>query len=87
MGFLSDLSNLYQVAIVQSDDTIYNPPLKAIMVTLDGTLVVEGADNVTHTIVIPAAATGGSFPCYIIGRFRRVLAATSIADANLHGLR
>ena len=87
MSLLSDLSNFTPVAIVQSDTTIINPPLKGVLVTLDGTLVVEDVTGVTHTFVIPAAATGGRFPCFIAGRFRRVLAATSQADANLHGYR
>lgn len=87
MGFLSDLTNFVPVVIVQSDTTIYDPPLKGVLVTLDGTLVVEDTSNVTHSFVIPAAAAGGRFPCFIPGRFRRVLAATTQADASLHGLR
>lgn len=87
MGILSDITNFIPVVIVQSDTTIYNPPLKAVLVTLDGSLAVEDVAGVTHTFVIPAAASGGQFPCIIPGRFRRVLAATTIADANLHGLR
>lgn len=87
MSLLSDLSNFTPVAIVQSDTTVYDPPLKGVLVTLDGTLVVEDVKSVTHSFVIPAAATGGRFPCFIAGRFRRVLTATTQADANLHGYR
>lgn len=87
MGFLSDLTNFVPVVIVQSDTTIYDPPLKGVLVTLDGTLVVEDTSGVTHSFVLPAAATGGRYPCIIPGRFRRVLAATTQADASLHGLR
>lgn len=87
MGILSDITNFVPVVIVQSDTTIYNPPLKGILVTLEGTLVAEDTSDVTHTFVLPAVAAGGRYPCFIPGRFRRVLAATTIADANLHGLR
>jgi hypothetical protein len=87
VSMLSDITNFTPVAIVQSDTTIYNPPLKAVLVTLNGTLAVEDVTGVTHSFVLPDAATGGQYPCIIPGRFRRVLAATTIADANLHGLR
>jgi hypothetical protein len=87
VSILSDITNFTPVVIVQSDTTVYNPPLKGVLVTLDGTLVVEDVNHVTHSFVIPAAATGGRFPCFIAGRFRRVLAATTQADASLHGYR
>lgn len=87
MGILSDITNLYHSPIVQSDTTIFNPPLKAIVVTAPGDLVIEGPDGVTVTVVCPAVASGGRYPTYVIGKVRRVLAATTIADANLSGLR
>lgn len=87
MSMLSDITNFTPIVIVQSDTTVYDPPLKAVLVTLNGTLVVEDVRGVQHSFVLPDAATGGQYPCIIPGRFRRVMAATTIADANLHGLR
>lgn len=75
-------------AIVQSDSTVINPPLRAIECFVEGTLVVrEAGSGTTFTFVLPAAAAGGSYPYVVEGNFDQVLAATTIADASLFGFK
>lgn len=74
------------IAIVQSDTTVYDPPLRAITVSADGNLVVENATGNEVTLVVPDAASGGMFPfTWWCGEVRKVKESTTIADANLIG--
>ena len=77
--------NFDTVTIAQSDVTIYDPPLQGIIISAVGNLAYED-DRGTHTFVVPAVADGGSLPYHFPVRIRRVLAATTIADADLMGL-
>lgn len=87
MGILSDISNLKRVAIAKSDSTVINPPLKAIIVSGIGTLVVEGPDGVQTSIEIPDAAGGAALPFTLVGRVRKVLSTnTDLNDADMIGL-
>jgi len=77
--------NYNSVTIAQSDTVIYDPPLEGIVICAPGNLVYED-DKGTHTLVMHAVADGGSFAFIFPVRIRRVLAATTIADADLMGL-
>ena len=77
--------NFDSVTIVQSDTVIYDPPLQGIVISAVGNLAYED-DRGTHTLAVPAVAAGGSLPYHFPVRIRRVLAATTIADADLMGL-
>jgi hypothetical protein len=66
------------IAIVQSDTTVYSPPLMGLRINAAGTLKVRsgGAD---HTLTCVAAE-------YMAGEFDMVYATTTdIADADLKG--
>ena len=87
---LEALSAINAVPIVQSDTTIINPPLKAIVLSAPGSLVFKNEHDVTCTFVVPAAVTDETvtaLPFLLPGRIRQVLAATTIADADMLGLR
>lgn len=75
------------VAIVQSDTTIIGPPLEAIIISATGSLVYVNDKGDTITFVCPSAANGGCYPFILPGRIRQVLAATTIGDGDLIGLR
>jgi len=84
---LEALTCLNGVPIVQSNSTIINPPLKAIVLSEVGSLVYKNEHDVTCTFVVPAVAAGGSLPYILPGRIRQVLTDTTLADANMLGLR
>lgn len=78
---LEALTALNAVAITQSDSTIIDPPLKAIVISEVGDLVFKNEKDETITFNCPAV------PFVLSGRIRQVLAATEQADGNLLGLR
>lgn len=84
---LEALTALNGIPIVQSDSTVIDPPLKFIVISEVGTLSFKNEKDVTIDFVVPAVAAGGALPFILPGRIRKVLAATTIADANLLGLR
>ena len=87
---LEALTAMNAVQIVQSDTTVYDPPLKAVVVSAVGSLVIENGIGQEITFVVPAAVaneTVTAVPFILWGRVRKVKAATTLADANLLGLR
>lgn len=87
---LESLTSMNAKAIAQSDTSVLDPPLKAIVISAPGSLVFKNEHNETITFVVPAAVaneTVTALPFTLWGRVRQVLAATTIADANLLGLR
>lgn len=71
----------YAVAIVQSDSTVYNPPLRGLYVMAAGNVKVLTANGVTRTWACPA---GFWIPDYISKVFDT---DTAVADVNLHSGR
>lgn len=85
---LEALTALNAVAIVQSDSTVYDPPLKFLVISGVGTVTFKNEKNVSIAFVAPAVADGGSYPFILPGRIRQVMdTGTSVTDANLTGLR
>lgn len=87
---LEALTAINAIEIVQSDTTIYDPPLKALIITAPGVVEIENGKGDMVTFTIPAAVenlTTTALPFILPGRVRRVMAATTVADANLTGLR
>jgi len=73
-------------AVVQSDTTILNPPVREIIISAEGSLAVESEKGDSVTLVVPA---GASLPfVFRCGRVRRILdTGTDIANANLVAMR
>lgn len=88
---ISSLISFTPRAIVQSNTTVIDPPLLGIIVSAPGDLVVKNEKDETVTINCPEHAggtdEGGRYPFTIWGRIRQVLASTTIADADMIGLR
>ena len=84
---LTALAAMDAVAIVQSDTTVYDPPLKFLQVfEVGGVIKIQNTrgDDITYTI--PDVASGGRAPFIIPGRIRKVYAAdTDILDASMIG--
>ena len=70
--------------IVQSDATIYNPPLVCLIISAPGTVSFKNGRGETKSFVVGATATE---PFSLWGQITQVLAATTQADADLLGLR
>lgn len=88
MSLLADLTNLRGVAIVQSDTTVYDPPLLALEIFTTGDVSIVQPDGTTVTKTFPAAADGGAYPYRWWIRIRQVKdTGTTVADAALLGIR
>lgn len=76
-------------AIVQSDTTVINPPLRAIEIFTTGDLSVREAGSGTiFTFTFPTVANGGLYPYVFEGNFDKVLdTGTTLADAALLGFK
>lgn len=76
-------------AIVQSDTTVINPPLRAIEIFAAGALKVREAGSGTDfTKTFPVVASGGFYPYVFEGNFDKVYdTGTAIADADLLGFK
>jgi hypothetical protein len=75
------------VAITESDSTVYDPPLKFLLIMPDGTggnVVVENEKGDDITIPVDATMVAAIL---IPGRIRRVLESTTFDDAYLFGIR
>lgn len=85
---LEALTALNLVAITESDSTIYDPPLKMLIILPDGTggdVVIENEKGTEITIPVDATVT---HPIYLPGRIQRVLATgTDMDDAYIFGVR
>lgn len=82
-----ELTNWTLKPIVQSDTTVYNPPLKAIDILAAGDLAVIDSEGTAATITFPAVAAGGSYPHRWVCRVRQVLdTGTTLTDAQMVGL-
>lgn len=80
---------LVRVPIVQSDTTVYDPPLLALEIYTAGDVsVVEAHTGTTITKTFPTAANGGSYPYKWEINIRSVLDTnTTVVDAALLGYR
>lgn len=79
-------------AIVQSDTTILNPPIKALIVWLadaaGDTLKFDDIEGTTHTVVLPPRAAGAAYPICIPVAMRKIHATTTtLDDAEMFGIR
>lgn len=75
------------VPITESDSTIYDPPLKMLIILPDGTggnVVLENEKGTDITVIVDATVT---HPIYLPGRVQRVLAATTFDDEYIFGVR
>lgn len=73
--------------ITESDSTVYDPPLKALIILPDGTggnVVLENEHSEEITVVVDATVT---HPIYLPGRVRRVKESTTMDDAYIFGVR
>lgn len=88
MGILTDITNLLMFGVTKSDSTVYSPPLKCVMVVEPGTLTLENNAGTAVVIEVAAIATGGVFPAYFPGLWRKVMSTgTDQNTANIFGLR
>jgi hypothetical protein len=79
---LENLTALNAVPIAKDDDTVIDPPLKALVVTAAGTVVYKNEHDTTITLILTTA------PFIMPGRVRQILdTGTDIADSALIGLR
>lgn len=76
-------------AIVQSDTTVFKPPLMFLAVfAVNGTIKIQNELGQDVTFTIPSVANGGGAPFVLPGRIRKVYNTdTTIADAALIGYR
>jgi hypothetical protein len=75
-------------AVVQSDTTIFDPPLYGIDVFAPGVVAIHSPIGTVITKTFPAAADGGWYPCRWVVQIRRILdTGTTVADANLVALK
>lgn len=86
---LANLTAMNPENITQSDDTVYNPPLKYLAVfAVDGVIEVKNDKGDTVTFTIPSVANGGAAPFILPGRIRQVMNTnTTIANSALVGYR
>lgn len=88
MGLLQDLANLRGIPIVQSDTTVYDPPLLALDIFTAGDVAIVTPDGTAITKTFPAAADGGGYPYRWWIRIRQVLdTGTTVADDDLLGIK
>lgn len=74
--------------VVQSDSTIYEPPLYGLIVWAPGDLSYKNERGSTITRTFPAVAAGGYYPVAFITKIRQVLdTSTTLTDAQILGLR
>ena len=84
---LEALTAMNLVAITESDTTVYDPPLKGLLVLPDatgGNLVIENEKGDDLTLPIDATVVA---PILVPGRIRRVLESTTYDDAYVFGIR
>lgn len=84
---LEALSALNAVQITESDTTVYDPPLKALLILPDatgGNVVIKNEKDETITIPIDTTVTAAVF---LPGRVRQVLEATTMDDEYIIGIR
>lgn len=85
---LQDIANLRGIPIVQSDTTIYSPPLLGLEIFTPGDVAIVTPDGTAITKTFPAVADGGEYPVRWWLRIRQVMnTGTSVADAALLGLK
>lgn len=88
MSILADITNLRGIPIVQSDTTVYDPPLLALDVFTTGDVAIVTPDGTAITKTFPTAANGGRYPHRWWIRIRQVLdTGTTVADAALLGIK
>jgi len=77
------------VPVVQSDETVLDPPLKGIYVFAEGDLKYRNGIGDEITLTLPASAdAGGSYPFFLFGRIDKVFdTGTTLTDAQMLGLR
>lgn len=76
------------IAIVQSDTTVFNPPLLGLDIFAPGDVSIKNERDTTITKTFPAIASEGvGYPFRWWVRVRQVLDTnTTVADASLVGL-
>lgn len=88
MGMLEQLSQINAVPIVQDDDTVVD--LIGIVISAPGSLVFLNGKDEEVTFEVPAAVadeTVTALPFTLWGKITRILEDTTIADADLMGLK
>jgi hypothetical protein len=82
---LEAISAINSENVVASNDTVYSPPFKALLITKAGVVVVKNEKNQTVTITIDDSIASAVF---VPGRVRQILATdTTVPDANILGVR
>jgi hypothetical protein len=84
---IEQLYSLTVHPIVQSDSTVIDPPLKAIVILAAGDLSFVDSEDSTVTKTFPDAASGGAYPFVLPCRIRQVKdTGTTLTDAQMIGL-
>lgn len=84
---LEALTSMNLVPITESNTTVYDPPLKGLLVLPDatgGNVVIVNEKGTTVTIPIDASLTA---PVLIPGRVQKVTEDTSMDDEYIFGIR
>ena len=87
MSIQNTVFELNAEEIVQDDDVIYDPPLVGLILSAVGTLEFVNGRGEAITFVVPAVAAGGALPYTLWGQITKIMEATTIADADMTGLR
>lgn len=84
-------------AVTQSDSTVFNPPLKGLMVlsapaTATSTVAIKRPDGTTVSIKLPSGLPsdneGGSYPTILPFAIRQILdTGTTLPDASMLALK
>lgn len=90
MSKLVHLFDFRSIAVVQSDTTTYNPPIRGIIISEDDvTVAIKNDNGDTVTLTIPAVADGASLPyTWWCGNASQILASgTTAANGNMVALQ
>lgn len=69
---------------MQSDTTVFDPPLSGVLIFTTGDLSFKNDQDTTLTFTFPAAANGGSYPYFFEAQITQILNTnTTIANGAM----